>query len=98
MVPPPMDPALTSYLITAAVTGAGIGGTSALASLAVRRARARRRREIEGASEARPALSQAKRRGIQAEDLESEPEAEPVSPAPETISEAAPTTPERVDR
>ena len=63
MVPPPMDPALTSDLITAAVSVAGVGGSAALAYLAVRRARARRQREIEGAGEARPALSQPKRRG-----------------------------------
>src|SRR5687768_14235707 len=98
MVPPPMDPALTSDLISAAVTVAGVGGTAALAFLAVRRARARRRREIEGAGEARPQLSKPKRRGLQAEDLE--PEAEPEEaegPAPEAAPEAD-TTPERIER
>jgi fused signal recognition particle receptor len=100
MVPPPMDPALTSDLITAAVTVAGLGGTSALAYLAVRRARARRREEIEGAGEARPALSKPKRRGLQAADLEPEPEpeAEPEGPSPEEAAEAAETAPERVER
>jgi fused signal recognition particle receptor len=94
-----MDPALTSDLITAAVTVAGIGGTSALAYLAVRRARARRRQEIEGAGEARPALAKPKRRGIQAEDLapEAEPEEAEAVP-PEEAAEAAPTAPDRVER
>jgi len=100
MVPPPMDPALTSDLISAAVTVAGVGGTAALAYLAVRRARARRQREIEGAGEARPQLSQPKRRGIQAEDLEPEPEAaeEAEAPVPGAPSEDADTTPERLER
>ncbi|HXU82846.1 MAG TPA: signal recognition particle-docking protein FtsY [Polyangia bacterium] len=85
------------------MTVAGIGGTSALAFLAVRRARARRRREIEGAGEARPALSQPKRRGLQAADLEPEPAPEPEeleeeSPAPELASEAAETAPDRIER
>src|SRR5688572_18998970 len=66
----PMDPALTSDLISAAITVAGVGGTAALGFWAVRRARARRQREIEGAGEARPALSTQKRRGLQAEDLD----------------------------
>src|SRR4051812_28938810 len=91
-----MDPQLTTELITAAVSVASVGGLATLGVLAARRARARRLAEIEGAGEARPALSKPKRRGIQVEDLE--PEAEPVSPAPETISEAAPTVPERAER
>jgi fused signal recognition particle receptor len=95
MVPPPMDPVLTNDLITAAVTVAGLGGTTALAFLAVRRARERRRREIEGAGEARPALSQPKRRGLQAEDLEPEPDEAREGPAPEEAAEAAVTVPER---
>jgi fused signal recognition particle receptor len=102
MVPPPMDPALTSDLITAAVTVAGIGGTSALAFLAVRRARARRRQEIEGAGEARPAVAaQKKRRPLQAADVEPDAEAEPEdleSPAPEAAAEAVETTRERLER
>ena len=97
-----MDPVLTSDLITAAVTVAGIGGTSALAFLAVRRARERRRREIEGAGEARPVPAAPKKRALQAADLEPEPEpeAEPeeVSPAPELPSEAAETAPDRIER
>ena len=94
MVPPPMDPALTSDLITAAVSVAGVGGSAALAYLAVRRARARRQREIEGAGEARPSLSAPKRRGIQAEDLEPEE----AGPAPETDEAEADTAPERLER
>ena len=94
MVPPPMDPALTSDLITAAVSVAGVGGTAALAYLAVRRARARRQREIEGSGEARPRLSPPKRRGIQAEDLEPEE----AGPAPEAGEPEADTTPERLER
>jgi len=89
-----MDPVLTNELITAAVSVGTVGGLAGLGIFAVRRARARRRQEIEGAGEARPALSKPKRRGIQAEDLEPEPE----SPAPETAAEAAPTAPERVER
>jgi fused signal recognition particle receptor len=100
MVPPPMDPALTSDLITAAVSVAGVGGSAALAFLAVRRARARRRREIEGAGEARPALSQPKRRGLTAEDLEPEAaEPEETGPAPDQAAESeADTAPERLER
>jgi fused signal recognition particle receptor len=99
-----MDPALTSDLISAGVTVAGVGGTAALAYLAVRRARARRREEIEGAGEARPALAKPKRRGIQVGDLEDEASARPAAPEevegqiPQETSEAAETTPERLDR
>lgn len=103
-----MDPALTSDLISAAITVAGVGGTAALAYLAVRRARARRRQEIEGAGEARPALSTQKRKGLRAEDLEEAEDleaeagseadsarADDEAPAP-TTSETADTTPERL--
>jgi fused signal recognition particle receptor len=102
-----LDPALTSDLIAAAVTVAGVGGSAALAWLAVRRARAARRRQIEGAGDARPELSQPKRKGLRAEDLEAEEGAgeeaaetgpEEMGPAPEQAAEAADTAPERLTR
>jgi fused signal recognition particle receptor len=104
IVPPRMDPALTSDLISAGVTVAGIGGTAALAYLAVRRARATRRRQIEGAGEPRAALEKPRRRGIQAEDLDEEASAGAAQPEdiegqiPEESSEAAETAPERLER
>jgi fused signal recognition particle receptor len=103
MVPPPMDPALTSDLITAAVSVAGVGGSAALAYFAVRRARESRRRQIEGAGEARPALQKPKKRPLRAEDLDegaeaAQPEEAEEGPTPERASEAADTAPERVER
>jgi fused signal recognition particle receptor len=74
---------------------AGVGGSAALAYLAVRRARAARRRQIEGAGEARPAV-EAKKRGLQVEDLEeAEPEAGPI---PQQPAESVETAPERLAR
>jgi fused signal recognition particle receptor len=98
MVPPPMDPALTSDLISAAITVAGVGGTATLAYLAVKRARATRRRQIEGAGEARPAV-EAKKRKVQAEDVDeaAEPEADEGS-IPQEAAESVETAPERLPR
>src|SRR5690348_3958262 len=87
--------ALNPDLVAALVTLAGVGGTASLALYAVRRARAARRREIEGA-EPRRAVDKPKRRSLKAEDIdadlavgapEGEPEAEP-EPAPEAPARA----------
>src|SRR4051794_23024893 len=88
--------ALNPDLVAALVTLAGVGGTASLAFYAVRRARAARRRDIEG-SEPRRAVEKPKRRSLRAEDIdadlavgapEGEPEAEPEPAAPETPARA----------
>jgi fused signal recognition particle receptor len=82
--------ALNPDLVAAVVTLAGVGGTASLAFYAVRRARAARRREIEG-SEPRRAPDKPKRRALRPEDVDADlavgaPEAEP---EPEPVGEPA---------
>jgi fused signal recognition particle receptor len=85
--------ALNPDLVAAVVTLAGVGGTASLAFYAVRRARAARRREIEG-SEPRRAPDKPKRRALRPEDIDADlavgaPEAEPQAEA--EVPEPAPT-------
>src|SRR5579862_7565555 len=75
---------LNPDLVAALVTLAGVGGTASLGLLAVRRARAARRRQIEGAGEPRRATGKPARPALKPEDLE-EPGGEPAEASPTPV-------------
>jgi fused signal recognition particle receptor len=102
-----MDVGLSPDAIAALVTVGGLAGGSVVAFVAIRRARAARRRQIEGAGEPRAAVSAApKRKQLAPEDIEpdlappreptSEPEASPpATPEPEPARAKPSPAPER---
>jgi fused signal recognition particle receptor len=81
-----LDPDLVAGLVTLA----GVGGTASLAYVAVKRARAARRREIEGSGEPRRAVSRKPtRKALRPEDVDSDLRED------EDLDEAAPEAPAR---
>jgi fused signal recognition particle receptor len=88
---------LTPDVVSALITVGGLGGATAVAYLAISRARAARKRQIEG-SEPRPA-AKAKKRALQVEDVTGEPEPEPeLEPEPEAKPLPAPLAPPAAER
>jgi fused signal recognition particle receptor len=80
-------------LVAALVTLAGVGGSASLAYVAVKRARAARRRDIEGSGEPRRAVGKKpSRRALRAEDIDADLRDDG---QPEEALEAEPGTPDR---